>query len=342
MLPNTWFKKSRRAGVPDRHRVRLALEALEERLPPTSAQTIASVVMVSSPSNIRATPTTTEAVFAVTPNGGLNYFNGTSWTPIGGAGTIRSVAAVMQVPRVPAQPVPVVQPDPVAFVITSQGGLARYDTAQGRWQQIGGNGSIAAMSAGVDSKGLADVFVITTGRVMTEWTNSGGWLASPIGGAGSILDMSATNGGRVDVVTADHSLFRFDPGAGWQRLSGAGFASSVAAVDSTDYVVTMNGGLVEMGAGGTSLIGGAGTIRTISAGTDTFNRPEVFVITSNGAFDEFSAQNGWQTLGAPNTIAQMSAAGNDIVFAIASDGSVQEHSGSTGWIRISGPGFGQT
>lgn len=344
MLARFWRRPARRTlvGRPSRPVV-LALETLEERLPLSSAvspaQTIGGVYLTTRDSS--GTSTTTQGIFAVTPSKGLEYYNGSSWTMIGGAGTIDSISAVMQTPKIPvAYGAPNVTHDPAVFAITATGGLAEYDVATG-WRQIGGSGSINAISAGLDSTGQADVYVITTGGELTEWSTSGGWLASAVGGSGSILNMSATDDGGVDAVTADHSLFRYTPGVGWMRLSSANFASSVSAVSGTDFVITTNGGLDELNSTGAIQVGGAGSIKAISAGTDASNSPEVFVITTNGEFASYGA-SGWQVLAAPNTVSQISAGGDDFAFVITSGGAVEAHSSASGWVTFSGSGFGQS
>jgi hypothetical protein len=331
---------ARRLGVHRRSFVPV-LETLEERLPLATAtmpaQTIAAVFAPSS-----STAKQTEAVFAITPSKGLAYYDGTAWATIGGAGTIASLSAVMEVPRASVPPgTPVTADDPVVFAITAQGGLARYDVQEGGWEQIGGNGTISAISAGLDAKGLADVFVITANGSLTEW-DAGSWLASPIGAAGTILNMSAGTSGGLDAVTADHSLFTYNSTSGWMRLSAAGFANSVSAVNGTDFVITPAGGLDEVSSTGTVAIGGAGTITSISAGTDTSNRPEVFAITNTGELAEYSVQNGWQTIGGANTVAQMSGTADGLVFVTTTDGSIDSHNASGSWTTLAGTGFGQT
>jgi hypothetical protein len=338
MRIRTAYRRSARRPADYRRSFVPVLESLEERLPLAStvspAQTIAAVFAPSS-------STSTEAVFAITPNKGLEYYNGSTWSTIGGAGTIASISAVMQTPQSDVPPgMPAASPVPVVFAITAQGGLARYNVQQG-WEQIGGNGTISAISAGLDAKGLADVYVITANGSLTEW-DAGNWLTSPIGASGTILNMSAENNGGVDVVTADHSLFTYNSTTGWTRLSAAGFANSVSAVNGTDFVITTNGGLDEVSSTGTVAIGGAGTISSISAGTDTNNRPEVFAITNSDELAEYSVQNGWQVIGGPKTIAQMSGTADGLVFVTTTDGSIDSHNAGGSWVTLTGSGFGET
>lgn len=274
-------------------------------------------------------------VFVVNAQHALFRYDGRSgWVQIGGAGTVASVCAVLQ-----PLPIPGGTRDAVAFVVTTDHSLAGYDDLHG-WQQRGDPGTIRSASAGNDRNGLADVFVLTTAGALTEWSTSSGWLPAPIGGPGSILGFSAFTADRVDVVTNDHSIFRFDPQLGWLRLTGADFARAVSTSrDGTTFAQTLGNAPFRHDAAGWIALGAPGTIGALDAGLDASDHPEIFALTTDGAFAEYNTPNGWQVIGAPNTVRSMSAGDHGHVFVLTTGGSVAGHGDQTGWFTLAGLGL---
>lgn len=272
--------------------------------------------------------------FVVTPGGSLyRLIDGSAagWTRLGD--NIQSVSAVAERSGVVA-----------AYAVTRDRGLFRYDDVSG-WQGLGAPGTIHAASAGLDQDGRADVYVLTTGTDFTAFRSSLGWQGL-IGGRGSILSMSATGGGSAVVVTADHSVFDFDPRLGWLRLTGAAFAQSVSAV--TDglgrlvvFAQTLDKALYRYMLGGTwSLIGSPGSILQISAGIDASGLANVFAVTDRGYLVENDSAAGWSLLSTTGA-AELSAESADRVFAAMPDGSLLRHDDTFGFVPYSGPGFVQ-
>ena len=235
------------------------------------------------------------AVFVVASGSQLFLHTDSGWSKLGDG--IVSVSAVSAAG------------DTVAFAVTADHALFRYSVSSG-WRMVGAQGTIASVSAGLDASGRADSYVLTTDGSFTAWSDSSGWLASPVGGRGSILSMDAADGGRVAAVTADHSVFEYDPHIGWFRLTVAGFAA--AAQVSTEssgnevlYVQTTAGGLYRHDFNvGWSAIGAAGTIERVSAGTDAAGRADVVVVTTSASVAENDSGSGWLNLNAPGAVSK--------------------------------------
>ncbi len=321
--------RSRKSTRPVRGSFDTRLEILEERSVPSTGATLAAAGAGDA-----------TRVFAVGPDHGLMRYDGSTWTRIGAPGTIRSIAAVTEVPQFPGAFGAPNPQDAAAFVVTANGALARYSDVAG-WRLIGGPGTIQAVAAGRDDRGLADAWVLTTAGDLTQWSESGGWLARPVGARGTILDISAFTNGRVDAVTADHSVFRFTPSVGWQRMAPAHFAAEVDTdMNGNIVALTQDGGLaISQSGSGWMRLGAAGTIRAMSGGTDTFTRPEAFVLTATGVPEEYSATTGWRVIGGSGTVRELAAADQDRLFAVTADGSVDEFSNGSGWISLSGAGL---
>lgn len=233
----------------------------------------------------------------------------------------------------------------VLFAVRNDHALFSLDSLSGL-KMLGDPGTVQSISAGVDSNGRAVAFVLRTDTALIEFRNASGWLTSPIGAAGTILGFSAAAHDQVAVVTADHSVFTFDPVLGWQRLSPAAFAQSVSAVtDRTGnqvvFAVTQDKGLMRHDANGWTTLGAAGTIESIDAGLDASGQANVFVLTATTDFVEFSNGSGWQKLGASGTIRTFSAAGQSRVLVVTADHSVFEHDDAIGWFPLTSSGFGR-
>lgn len=178
---------------------------------------------------------------------------------------------------------------------------------------------------------------LTSSRTVFEVPPRKGQLSVALGANGFVLF----------VVTADHSLFRHEDTTGWVQIGGAGTILSVSAAPETSgnivaFVVTTGQGLARFDTRlGWSTLGAAGTISTISAGRDAGGRADVFVLTTDGTFTEFTGTSGWRTspLGAPGTIASISAVTGGRVYVVTTAHAVATFADNTGWSALTGPGF---
>jgi uncharacterized protein (TIGR03118 family) len=231
----------------------------------------------------------------------------------------------------------------VVFVETLDHALFRY-TSAGGWQPIGATGTVYSISGGVDTSGVAVVWVIAADTAMSEYKDASGWVGN-IGGAGTILQMSATANNHVIVVTTDNSVYEHDDVFGWFALSSSSFATALSAVTDTqgNLVVFAVGTDKSLGrydnATGWSVQGGPGTIESVAGGTDASGSVDVYVITSGGAFSELNNQFGWRILGAPGTILYYSPTGGDRVIVVAADHAVSEFDDTFGWLPLTSSGF---
>ncbi len=109
----------------------------------------------------------------------------------------------------------------VVYAQTPDLGMQRYEQATG-WAPVGGAGTIAAISAGIDaSDGLATAFILSPAGVLAEYDTLAGWQAlSP---PGVPLKVSATVSDRVFMAMADGSVWWHDDLAGFAKLANAGF-----------------------------------------------------------------------------------------------------------------------
>lgn len=278
----------------------------------------------------------TSEVFAVTADGTLyRYLMGTPWQPLRQFIRQISTTTELQGPTLQA----------VVFARLVDDSLFRYDATNG-WQQIGGAGTIADLSAAPDRAGQAAVFVRTTDGCFTEWSGSRGWNPSSLGGQGSILQMDALPGDRAVVVTADHSVFAYDPEWGWFRLTSAGLADSVQGViDGAGrwvvYAVTLDRGMLSYTLGGAwQVVDWPGTVAQISAGTGSNGQAQVYVNTTNHDLFAYNAESGWTAVQQPGwTCSALAATAVDQLFAVAQDGSLWRWDPASHWLALSDSGF---
>lgn len=230
----------------------------------------------------------------------------------------------------------------VVFAVTTAGGLYRYDAAAG-WSQLGAAGTIRAISGGTDPAGRADVFVMTAGSGLSEYTTTG-WSTVAI--PGQVQSVVAADQGRAVVVLADGSVFGFNVSYGWYRLTSAGFAQSIA-LSADEYgnlaiLAVSNGGALYRhdDATGWISLSAPGTVNSVSGGTDSHGYTDVVAVMLDGSLDKYSPQTGWQTLVSPGGgIAVACATDDDFVFASTTDGSFLEYSREFGWQRLTSSAF---
>jgi hypothetical protein len=117
-----------------------------------------------------------------------------------------------------------------------------------------------------------------------------------------------------------------------------------AASPSVVFYVSPDHALWRYDASGWTQIGGAGTIREVSAVTDGFGLITVFAATVDHALFRFDALSGWQELGAPGTVwaasAGISASGRADAFVMLMDAGLTRWSTLGGWLAapIGAPG----
>lgn len=292
--------------------------------------------VVAEPTAVPLSSTATGA-FAINSQHELFERTTSGWIALGQG--IQSISAVT-----PSHAAPGTANDPVVFAVTMDGALFRYGSSSG-WQQIGAPGTVLSASAGADAAGEASVYVRTTAGDFTGWSPSGGWLAAPIGHDGSVVSMAAGAAGRVAVITADQSIFEFDPRVGWFRLAGTKFASSLSLSTDTNgrevlFAQTVGGGMVEHDfAGGWQRVGGEGTVREASAGLDAAGHPVVYVVTTTGELSAFDAVSGWSVMHPPSQVSGLAATSGGQLFFTLSDGSIAEWNGSANLFALSAAGF---
>ena len=166
------------------------------------------------------------------------------------------------------------------------------------------SGGVNHLVAGSGSSLIA----LTPQHVLYRHTDAGGWTA--LGQNVLAASASAEKSGNVVVfaLTSDHALGRYDPVSGWQ------------------------------------MIGGSGTIQSISSGTDQNGRADVFVLTTGGSFTEYTSSSGWSTGGLPGSgpILSWDATNGNAVVAVTTNHQILEHNDQFGWFPLSGPGFAQS
>lgn len=277
-------------------------------------------------------------LFTLTPNGTLyEHQDAIGWIKLGNY--IQSISAVAT--QSGGNVVQLGATNIVLYAVTAGEALVRFSATTG-WQVIGGSGSILSVSAGTDTTGGADAFVLTTNGDLMEFRDATGWVPSPLGGKNSVLAMQAGSNDSVVAITADHSLFEHNDTFGWYRLSGAGFAQSISLVtdasgNQTVFALTLGDSLYRFDTTGWTKLGN--NITQISAGVDTQGNANVFAITENGDLAEWHG-NLVQTWAPPSAPLTLLSAGNaDILFAVAADGSIQDHDPTYGWLPYTGAGF---
>lgn len=226
----------------------------------------------------------------------------------------------------------------VYAVLTNQS-LFCYSAATG-WAQLGGAGTIQGISAGTDAAGHGDVFVLTTGGALCEYSNAG-WVKYFDGG--TVKSVVGSDHGRAFMVTNNGMVYGLIPPFGWLVYTGAGFASSISAV--TDalgnvvlFAVTPGGTLYRHDdATGWIPLGAPGTVASVTAGTDTQGRAEVLALMMDGSLFQDKAAAGWMKVG--SGIVRATAGDNGMVFVVGADGSVLDFSTLTGWQRFSESNF---
>lgn len=289
-------------------------------------------------SAVRNGPPTT--LFEVTTNHALwRYEDGSGWTEVGAPGTIQLVSAVYQQLHYPSN----VPGAVVAFAVTTDDGLAML--GPDGWQTLGAPGTVQSVSAGLDSAGLADAWVLTTGTALTRWSTTGGWLPSPVGAPGTIRSFSASVDGGVYVITTSHAVCAYGASAaqpGWSLVLGPGSAQEVAvSINSanypTVYLLTEQGTLESVtGPSASPVVLGVG-FSSIDAGSTASGLPDVFGIMTGGALYEYSAASGWSQIGGNGTIAGVSATSSGDAFVITTDSSVDQYDSTNGWMELASP-----
>jgi hypothetical protein len=215
---------------------------------------------------------------------------------------------------------------------------AFYEHDAGGTHLLSGANTVKSFSAGLDSTGHADAFVIAGDNSMWEW-NSSGWhkLFEPE----RMVEFAAVKGDRAYGVGADRALYEYSPPftifglhfGGWQRLDGPGAVQSIDAV--TDklgrdavFAIRGDGTFQERFGGAWQFLSGANTIqRGFSAGTDLNGNADVFGL--DGANQLWRRTTGvWTKLGAPGTVKTISATDAGQVDFITTGGKLEKFDGA--------------
>lgn len=312
---------------------------------PTNASTATatSVAAASMPTVVAVRGGPASIVFVVTVDHALLRYDGTTWTRLGAQGTVLSVsAAADQTGSTPSV-------NGVAvFIVTMDHSLFQYKA--GSWLRLGAAGTIVSASAGWDGNGYADVYAITAGNALNAWNVQSGWHASPIGGAGTIRNVSAGSAGTGYVATTDGSLLGYSDTRGWFFFPGrgAGFASTIDAVSTGPgqaviYVIRPDGSLSEQADPGPKgiqpdIIGPSPVlgqwIVSIHSTSDAGGQAGVFAATQAGDIARYRDSTGWQVLPGRGSAVSFSATASDRVYAALADGSIEYSDGGSGWIAL--------
>lgn len=271
-------------------------------------------------------------IYAISANNTLYQHTNTGGWVVLGAG-IQSVSAVMQKSGTA-----------VVFVETLDHALFQYSSAKG-WQEIGAPGTILSISAGLDTSGVATVWVITSGTALTEFKTASGWVGNNIGGAGTILQMSATDSNRVIVITTSNAVYEHDDVYGWFTLSSSGYVNLLSAITDNSgnlvlFAVGLDRSLVRYDTdSGWSVQSSSGTAEYVGAGLDASGAADVYIITSGGALAELNDAYGWRTIGGAGTIDEFTPTSGDRVIVVTTSGAVAQFDDASGWVTLTSPGF---
>jgi hypothetical protein len=200
------------------------------------------------------------------------------------------------------------------------------------WKVAGGMPS--AFSAGLDSKGQADVFYTTANGSMWEW-NYGN--SKDLGAPESMVEFAAVKGDRVYAVGADRALWEYSPPitilgflhrGGWQRLDGPGAVQSIDAVTDAGggdavFALRGDGSFQERLGGKWHYLTEPGIKRGFSAGTDSAGNADVFCIDAGNQL--YRHTSTWSRLSGPNTVRTMSATDSGQVVFIDKAGKLKKY-----------------
>lgn len=234
------------------------------------------------------------------------------------------------------------------FVVTSNQALYVHNDATG-WTQIGGSGTVLAVSAAPESNGDTVAFVVTTGHGLARYDLNSGWSA--LGGPGTIESISAGRDagglGDVFVLTSGNSFTEYSGSAGWRTspLGAPGTILSMSAVTGGRVYVVTSAHQVESfddtnGWVSRSPTGFASSIDTVD---DGLGNVTLFAVgLDQSLFEQAAGSNNWTQLGGSGTIEFVSggqdSSGKADVFAITTSSTLAEYTSAGGWSTIGGPG----
>jgi hypothetical protein len=188
----------------------------------------------------------------------------------------------------------------VEYVVTAAHGLFTHADG-GPWTRIGGDGSIASVSAVRDYSGNLAAFVVTQDRGLFEYSTANGWQL--IGAPGTIRAISAgtdsAGAAEAYVLTTGGAFTVYRSDSGWSP----------------------------------SMIGAPGTILQFSASRND----KVAVVTSNYAVAEYSSSMGWQMRTSANFAYSVSAApGGVTIYAVGVDRGLYRYAEGGSWVQFGG------
>lgn len=135
--------------------------------------------------------------------------------------------------------------------------------------------------------------------------------------------------------------------AGWTKVNIPSPVLSVSAMTQTTdghpvaFAQTTDKALFRFDAvsGAVLQIGGAGSINTISAGTDASGQADVFISTTAQDLIEYNSKGFQPKIGGNGSIGTFVALKNDAVVAVTTDRTVFEHNNTFGWFPLSSSNF---
>jgi hypothetical protein len=152
---------------------------------------------------------------------------------------------------------------------------------------------------------------------------------------------TSTTGSTVFVINSSNQLYRHD-NTGWNFVGG-GIGSASAVTESPGgasrvvvFVITTGAQLYRFDTTRGWTLLGSNDVGPPSAGTDSQNNADVYVLSST-VFYEWTVANGWQAIGGAGSIKTWSATTNNTVAVTTSAGAVEFFNGS--WNLLTSNGF---
>jgi hypothetical protein len=225
------------------------------------------------------------------------------------------------------------------FYINQQGhAFYEHDATHGT-RMLSGAYTVKSFSAGLDTDGHADVFVIAGDNSFWEFSDlRGGW--HELLGPNVVKSFAAVKGDRLYAQFQDNSLHEFDGSRifwNWWQVPGSGTIQSLDAVtDSTNhdavFVLNTNDTFGEFYRGVYQQLAGAlhfgfvtlPWVTSFSAGTDINGNADVYASNWLGTLER-NVGGSWSVVAGAGTYKQFSATDNGQVWFIASDNTLKKY-----------------
>jgi hypothetical protein len=102
------------------------------------------------------------------------------------------------------------------FTVAPDGSLWSQDAGSPTGTELSPAGTIQSAAAGTDAGGNAAVFALAADHSLWRFAQGAGWQL--LSGAGTMRAITASAGAAVSVVAGDNGLWQFD-GSAWARLA---------------------------------------------------------------------------------------------------------------------------